>query len=121
MSTHSLMTFQTPTKIAWLTMLTITGLATLNHLILIFVIPEEATLFIGWAAYNAYAASVLLIPFRRSERWAWYSTWILVIGFLSLFLFDAQVGIWYSAAGVILAVCLLFTRGAFFQKAEANQ
>lgn len=116
MSAHSWMTFQTPAKIAWLTMLTIAILATLNHIILIFVISEEATLFVGWAAYNAYAAIVLLIPFRHSQRWAWYSTWILVMGFLSLVLFDTQVGIWYSAAGVIMAVCLWLTRGAFFSK-----
>ncbi|MBL8046747.1 MAG: hypothetical protein JNL09_09410 [Anaerolineales bacterium] len=117
MSAHSLITFQSPAKIAWLTMLTITVLATLNHLILIFVIPEEATLFIGWAAYTAYAAVVLFIPFRRGETWAWYTTWILAIGFASMGFLDAQVGMWYSAAGVIMAGCLMLTRGAFFSKA----
>jgi hypothetical protein len=57
-----MITFQAKAKIAWLTMLTIALLATLNHIILIFVIPEEATLFIGWAAYTAYAAVALFIP-----------------------------------------------------------
>lgn len=116
MSTHSMITSQTTAKIAWLTMLTIAILATLNHSILIFVIREKATLFISWATYTAYAAMVLFIPFRHGERWAWYATWILVLGFTSMILFDAQVGAWYSAAGVIIAVCLMFTRGAFFSK-----
>lgn len=116
MATQSMITSNTTTKIAWLTMLTIALLATLNHIILIFVIPEEATLFMGWAAFTAYAAIVLLIPFRHRERWAWYTTWVLVIGFTSMIFFDAQVGAWYSAAGIIMAMCLLFTRGTFFSK-----
>jgi hypothetical protein len=116
MSTQSVIAANTTAKVAWMTLLTLSVLATLNHLILIFVMAGETTLFIGWTAYTAYASVVLFIPFRRGERWAWYTTWMLVIGFASMILFDAQVGMWYSVAGVIMAVCLLLARGAFFAK-----
>jgi hypothetical protein len=77
---------------------------------------NEATLFIGWAAYNLYSTVVLYIPFRRAEQWAWYTTWILVIGFASLIFFDATIGVWYLGAAGVMALALLLTRSAFFQK-----
>jgi hypothetical protein len=116
MSTQSVIASNTTAKVSWMTLLGLSVLATLNHLILIFVIASETTLFIGWAAYNTYASIVLFIPFRRGERWAWYTTWILVIGFASMILFDTQVGLGYAIAAGIMAVCLFLTRGAFFSK-----
>lgn len=116
MSTQSVIASNTTARIAWVTLLTLSVLATLNHLILVFVIAGETTLFVGWTAYTAYASVVLFIPFRRGERWAWHTTWMLVIGFASMILFDTQVGPGYAIAAAIMAVCLFLTRGAFFSK-----
>lgn len=102
-------------KIAWGVLFGVAALATLGHLVLSIVMTEETTLFLGWAAYTAYAAVVLAIPFRRGERWAWYATWILVAGFASLILFDSAVGGWYVGAAGVMAVSLLLTRPAFFR------
>jgi hypothetical protein len=100
--------------VARLTLLGMAALATLSHLGLAFVMPNEATLFIGWAAFTAYATAVFLVPFRRGERWAWYASWLIVIVFASLILFDSQVGGWYLAGAGVMAGCLLVTRGTFF-------
>jgi len=103
-------------KIGWITLLVISALAALNHIILAFVMTDEATLFIGWAAFNLYSTIVLAIPFRRGERWAWYTSWILVIAFAITILFSAQIGPFYLGAGVMMALGLLLTYPAFFQQ-----
>ena len=61
-----------------------------------------------------YAIVVLANSFRRSEKWAWYSTRILVIGFAAPILVsqESYVVADLSAAG-IMAVSLLLTRPAF--------
>ena len=116
MSTHTLAAHSTTFKIGWIALLAISALAARNHMILAFVMKDEATLFIGWAAFNLYSTLILYIPFRRGERWAWYASWILVIGFAVTIFFSAQIGIFYLGAAVLMAVALLLTRPAFFQK-----
>jgi hypothetical protein len=56
------------------------------------------------------------MPFRRGEKWAWYISWILVIGFASTIFFSSTIGVWYLAAAGVMALGLLLTRPAFFQK-----
>jgi len=102
-------------KAGWILLLAVSALMTLNHLVLIFALSEP-TLFIGWTAFNLYACLVLWFPFRRGERWAWGSLWILVIAFASMIFFDAQVGAFYLGAAAILAVGLLLTASAFFRR-----
>ncbi len=116
MSTQSLATRSTTFKVGWIALLAISALATLNHIILTFVVMDEATLFIGWAAFNLYSTIVLYIPFRREEKWAWYTSWILVIAFASTIFFSAQIGPFYLGAAVVMAVGLLLTRPVFFRK-----
>jgi hypothetical protein len=118
MATESVASRSTAFKIAWGILLGIAVLATASHLMLSAVMPGETTLFLGWAAYTGYAAVVLAIPFRRREAWAWYTSWILVIGFASLIFFDAAVGVWYLGAAAVMAVSLLLVRPAFFQPAS---
>jgi hypothetical protein len=113
MASQSISSRPTTFNIAWGILLGIAVLATVSHLVLSVVMVGETTLFLGWAAFTAYAAVVLAIPFRRAEPWAWYTSWILVIGFASLVLFDAAVGVWYLGAAAVMTVCLLLTRPAF--------
>jgi hypothetical protein len=63
-----------------------------------------------------YSTLVLYMPFRRGETWAWYTSWILVIGFTITIFFNTQIGIFYLGAAVLMAIALLVTRPAFFQK-----
>jgi hypothetical protein len=62
MSTQTMVTRSTTFKIGWIILLVISVLFTLGHLTLMLVIMDEAPLFIGWAAYNAYSRAVLYIP-----------------------------------------------------------
>lgn len=100
-------------KAGWILLLVVSALTTLNHLVLIFALDEPA-LFIGWTAFNLYACLVLWFPFRRGERWAWYTSWILVIAFASAIFFDARIGAFYLGVAVIMVVGLLLTYSAFF-------
>ena len=116
MSTQTLSARNTTFRIGWMALLAVSALAALSHILLAFVVKDEATLFIGWAAFNLYSTLVLYIPFQHGEKWAWYATWILVIGFAIAIFFNTQIGIFYRGAAVLMAVALLLTRPAFFQK-----
>lgn len=118
MSTQTVAARATLFNLGWIALFVISGLATLNHIILIFVMPDESTLFLGWAAYNLYAMVVLCIPFRRGEKWAWLLTWALVLGFALPILFSADdFAIWYLAAAGVMALSLLLTGSVFFPAA----
>jgi|SRR5579859_856033 len=116
MSTQTMAAPGTTFKIGWIALLAISGLAALNHIILAFVMKDQATLFIGWASFNLYSTLVLYVPFRRGEKWAWYTSWILVMGFAVTIFFDTQIGLFYLGAAVVMAVALLLTRPDFVQK-----
>ena len=116
MSTQTKVTLSDTFTIGWIVLLSISVLATLNHLMLP-VYGDPVVLSIGWTGYSLYAILVLAIPFRRGERWAWYSTWILVIGFAAPILINQEsYVVAYLIAAGIMAVSLLLTRPAFFQK-----
>jgi len=102
-------------------LLVIATLATLNHLLLIFTQQDERLLFLGWAAFNIYATLVLAISFRRRERWAWYTTWVMVIGFaLPLLLgLASEIAVLYAIVAGVMALGLLLTMPTFFQKQQA--
>ncbi len=115
MSTQTEATRSMTFKLGWIVLLSISVLATLNHLMLP-AYGDPVVLSIGWTGYSLYAIVVLAIPFRRGERWAWYSTWILVIGFgLPILINQESYVVAYLIAAGVMAVCLLLTRPAFFQ------
>ena len=117
MTAQTLTTRRSTFTIGWIALLTMSALATLSHLILAFVMLDLAINFLGWAAFTLYSTIVLYIPFRRGEKWAWYTTWILVIGFAAPILFDQEsFAVWYLGGAGMMAVGLLLTRPAFFQE-----
>ena len=116
MSTLTASTSSTTFKIGWIVLLSISALATLNHLMLP-TYGDTVTFALGWTGFSLYATVVIAIPFRRAERWAWYTSWILVIGFAAPILIsqESYVVMYLIAAG-IMAVSLLLTRPAFFSE-----
>ncbi|HEY5574274.1 MAG TPA: hypothetical protein VIK64_14730 [Anaerolineales bacterium] len=118
MTTQTVAAHSTTFKIGWITLLMISALVALNHIFHFLGLgpPDEAPLYIGWAAFNLYSSAVLYIPFRRGERWAWYVTWIQVVGFASVIFFNAEIGPYYLGAAVVMALCLLMTQPAFFSE-----
>ncbi len=102
-------------RIGWIVLLIVAGLMTLMHFALIFVIRDEATLFAVGAAFNLYALLVVWIPFRRGERWAWFTTWILPItcAFAAAVANDPGVPPLYYAMAAICTLGLLVTMRYF--------
>lgn len=68
-----------PYTIGWILVCVTAGLMALNHVILIFG-QGQPLLFLGYAAFNLYALAVAVIPLRRQEKWAWFTSWMLPIG-----------------------------------------
>jgi hypothetical protein len=66
-------------KIGWILLLVSATLMALMHFSLIFIL-NDPSLFIIAGFFNLYALLVILIPFRRGEKWAWAATWLLPIG-----------------------------------------
>ena len=115
MSTQTNATDSAAFEIGWIALLFISTLATLNH-IMLPLYGDPVALGIGWTGFSLYAIMVLAIPFRRGERWAWYTTWLLVIGFASAILItrEGYAVVYFIAAGM-MALALLLTRSAFFR------
>lgn len=103
-------------KIGGLILLVSAGLMTLNHSVLIFAL-DEPTLFTGFAAFTLYAFLVLYIPFRREEKWAWYTSWILPIGLVAPTFTDPDITILYYIFAAACVVGLLLTMPEFLAKA----
>ncbi len=116
MTDAAISTRSTTQRIGWWILFVISALAVLNHAVLIFFIPGEEVLFIGWTAFSLYSALVLYIPYRQGEKWAWYSTWILVVAFAAMILFDAEVGLFYLVAAGVMAFGQLLNRELFLSE-----
>ena len=46
---------------------------------------------ISWVSFEILALVVILIPFRRGERWAWWALWLLPGLWLCLFFLDTSL------------------------------
>jgi hypothetical protein len=116
MSTQTEVTHSDTFIIGWIVLMFVAVLATLNH-IMLPLYGDNVPLAIGWTGYSLYAILVLAIPFRRGERWAWYSTWILVVGFaIPILIIQESYTVAYLTAAGVMAFTLLLTRPAFFRK-----
>jgi hypothetical protein len=102
-------------NIGWIALLTLSALATLWLILLMFTIVEDAPFLMSWAALSLYGTLILYIPFRRREKWAWFSIWIQVILFgSSIFFSSPEIAMKYVVAAGLMALGLLLTAPAFF-------
>jgi hypothetical protein len=99
-------------RFGWWVMMIVSILGVFNHLLLIFSRGEQV-MFIGWAALNLFSIVLLMIPFRRGERWAWITAWIQVVAFAAPILFNADIAPFYLGAAAVLLVGMLLTASAF--------
>lgn len=100
-------------KAGWIVLAAAAALMTLNHLWLIFFL-DDPPLFVGWTAFNLYALLVVLIPFRRLEKWAWYTTWILPIALAAGGFIAPDIALFYYAVAAVCALGMLLTVRDFF-------
>lgn len=102
-------------KIGWIILLVSAALMTLGHLSMIFVM-DEPNLFTGFTAFTLFSFIVLLIPFRRGEKWAWLATWILPVGLAIPAATDPNIAIYYFGVAAACVLGLLLTMRDFFPK-----
>jgi hypothetical protein len=102
-------------KFGWVALLISAALMTLTHFSLIFIL-DEPDLFTGFAFFNLYALLVILIPFRRGEKWAWVTTWLLPIGLALPAALDPDIMIFYFAVAALCVLGLLLSMQPFFAK-----
>ena len=107
-------------KTGWIILVVLAALMTLNHFALIFFL-DEPVLFIGYAAFNLYALIVILIPFRRGEKWAWFTTWILPLALAIPGAMDVDLVIFYLSVAALLALGLLLTMQDFFSEGQSSR
>jgi len=100
-------------KISHVILVVLAGLMTLNHLFLIFFLDDEI-LFIGYTAFCLYALIVILIPFQRIEKWAWWVTWIFPIGLALPAAGDPNLMIFYFVVSFICGIGLFLTLPEFY-------
>jgi hypothetical protein len=104
-------------KFSWIALLLSAALMTLMHFSLIFIL-DEPVLFTGFTFFNLYALIVILIPFRRGEKWAWTATWLLPIGLAVPAALDPDIMIFYFVVAAVCVLGLLLTMQEFFSKSN---
>jgi hypothetical protein len=103
--------------VGWLVLFGISVLSVVSYVVLIFVAPGLVDSFIAWATFSLYSVVVLLIPYRRGERWSWYLTWALPVPSVVLSLNNPDVAPYYLTAAGLMVIGQVLTRSAFFPKA----
>jgi hypothetical protein len=107
-----------PFRVGWWLLVVLTALLLANHAVgsLAFANSEdERALFLIFLALGVLSLVVLLIPYRRRERWSWWAIWIPVVAnVLPLVVFGlGSVGGLYAGVAVAMAAGQLLTLRAF--------
>ena len=74
---------------------------------------------ISWVGFEILALVLILVPFRRGERWAWWTLWLLPGLWLCLFLLDTSL-LGLLVLTLISVTGLLLSRRRFFPKPEQD-
>ena len=76
--------------------------------------PIMGALGTALVGFNILALVISLIPYRRGERWAWFTLWLLPLGWVSQFvlLLDASflVLAFLTTVGLVLPYRMFFSR-----------
>ncbi len=75
-----------------------------------------AAMAITSVGFNIFALVMIVVPYRRYERWAWYTLWTLPLLWLSLFALAPDLRL-YLALAVVTAAGLILPYRRFFSGA----
>ena len=112
----AIQTQSTAYRLGWWVLFGLSALGVLSYTVLIFVVPDMVDSLIAWATFSLYSVFVLLIPYRRGERWAWYLTWALVLPSVVLSANNPDAAPYFLTAAGLMAIGQILTRGAFFTR-----
>ena len=79
--------------------------------------PIMGALGVASVGFNIFALVVVLIPYRRYERWAWYTLWLLPLMWLSQFVLAPDL-YYYLVLAVLSSVGLVVPYRRIFTGAE---
>jgi hypothetical protein len=79
--------------------------------------PIMGALGIASVGFNIFALVMVLIPYRRYERWAWYALWLLPLMWLSQFVLAPDL-FYYLVLAVLSSVGLVLPYRRFFSRSE---
>ena len=72
---------------------------------------------ITWVGFSIFALVMILVPYRRGERWAWYTLWLLPLLWLGHFVLSPDL-IHNLVLAVISALGLILPYRRFFSDRE---
>ncbi len=72
---------------------------------------------VTWVGFNIFALVLALIPFRRGERWAWYTLWMLPLLWLLQFALAPDLP-YYLVLAIITTLGLILPYRRFFSGPE---
>jgi len=78
--------------------------------------PVMGALGTALVGFNVLALVVVLIPFKRHERWAWYALWMLPLQWLVQFVFFPDLA--YLTLALLTTVGLVLPYRRFFPREE---
>ena len=81
--------------------------------------PIMGALGIASVGFNVFALVMVLIPYRRYERWAWYALWLLPLMWLSQFVLAPDLR-YYLVLAVLSTCGLILPYRRFFSGPEAK-
>jgi hypothetical protein len=73
---------------------------------------------ITWVGFNIFALAVIVGPYRRGERWAWYTLWLLPLLLLSYFVLAPEITLNLVLAILIAALGLILPYRRYFAEPE---
>jgi hypothetical protein len=80
--------------------------------------PIMGALGTALVSCNIFALVITLVPYRRNERWAWYTLWMLPLLWLFQFVFSPDITYLMLAALTTLGLVLPYRR--FFSCREKD-
>jgi len=83
------------------------------------VYPMLGALGTALVGLNILALLISVIPYRRGERWSWFTLWMLPLGWVSQFVFLPDVS--YLMLALFSTVGLVLPYRRFFSRAEKEE
>jgi hypothetical protein len=101
-------------------MTTLPPLSWFTDPVIIMTYSLMGALGVTWVGFNLFALILTLIPFRRGERWAWFTLWMLPLMWLSQFALAPDHS-YYLVLAIISAVGLILPYRSFFSRTEKKE
>ena len=78
--------------------------------------PVVGALGTALVGFNVLALVMILVPFKRHERWAWYALWMLPLQWIVQFAFFPDLS--YLTLALLITVSLVLPYRRFFPTVE---